>query len=113
MHIIGVQIIAVLFAFFMIYVSFLHWKRKDLSGGEIFFWVILWAGFIIVAFFPNILQSVSQVLFFARVLDLLMISAFMILAFLGFRNYVSNKKTEKKIEELVQQEAIKSVKRKK
>jgi hypothetical protein len=36
-----------------------------------------------------------------------MVLAFMILAFLGFQNYVSNKKMEKKIEELVRELALK------
>lgn len=113
MSILGVQIIAVLFAIFMIYVAFLHWKRRDIRGVEIFFWSILWLGFIIITLFPKILESVSQLLFFARVMDLLMIAAFMILAFLGFQNYVSNKRTERKIEELVRREATRDVEKKK
>lgn len=104
----GVQIIAILFAIFMIYVAFLHFKRKDINGGEIFFWVSLWSGFIVITLFPRILQSITQLLFFARVMDLLMVLAFMILAFLGFQNHVSNRRMEKKIEELVRKEALKS-----
>ena len=113
MDILGVQIIAVLFAFFMVYVSFLHWKRKDINGGEIYFWVILWIGFILISLFPNILQSATKLLFFARVMDLLMLIGFMILAFLGFQNHISNRKMERKIEELVRHEAIRSSKDKK
>lgn len=113
MSILGVQIIAVLFAIFMIYVVFLHWKRKDINGGEVFFWTVLWLGFVVVTLSPKILETISQLLFFARVMDLLMIIAFMILAFLGFQNYVSNKRTEKKIEELVRKEAMSDVKKKK
>lgn len=113
MHILGVQIIAILFAIFMIYVAFLHWKRRDINGGEIFFWVILWLGFIIITLFPDILQNITQKLFFTRVMDFLMVVAFMILAFLGFQNYISNKRMEKKIEELVRKQAIKNVEKKK
>lgn len=109
--ILGVQIIAVLFAIFMIYVAFLHFKRKDINGGEIFFWTFLWLGFIVITLFPNILQNLTKLLFFTRVMDLLMVAAFMILAFLGFQNHVSNRRMEKKIEELVRKEATKEIKK--
>lgn len=111
MSILGVQIIAVFFAIFMIYVAFLHWKRKDINGGEIFFWTLLWLGFIVVTLFPNILQNLTKMLFFTRVMDFLMVIAFMILAFLGFQNYISNKKMERKIEELIRKEALKGIKK--
>jgi hypothetical protein len=113
MNILGVQIISILFAIFMIYVAFLHWKRKDINGGEMFFWFSLWLGFIIITLFPGILRDLTEILFFTRVMDFLMVLAFMILAFLGFQNYVSNKKMEKKIEELVRKKALENVRSKK
>lgn len=112
MNILGVQIIAVLFAIFMIYVAFLHFKRKDINGGEIFFWTALWLGFIVVTIFPNILQNLTKLLFFTRVMDFLMVLAFMILAFLGFQNHIANRRMEKKIEELVRKQALKSMQKK-
>ncbi len=111
MNILGVQIIAVLFAVFMIYVSFLHWKRKDFDGGEIFFWIALWLGFIFITLFPDVLQNITKKLFFTRVMDFLMVAAFMILAFLGFQNHVSNRRMEKKIEELIREEATRDAKK--
>jgi len=106
MNILGVQIIAILFALFMIYVAFLHWKRKEINGGEVFFWIVLWFGFIFVNLFPDVLLNITKKLFFARVMDFLMVIAFMILAFLGFQNHVSSKRMEKKIEELIRKEAL-------
>jgi len=106
MNILGVQIISILFAIFMIYVAFLHWKRKEINGGEIFFWSSLWFGFIAITLFPNLLQNLTKLLFFTRVMDFLMVIAFMILAFLGFQNHVSNRRMEKKIEELIRKEAL-------
>lgn len=113
MNILGVQIIAILFAIFMLYVAFLHWKRKDIGGAEIFLWTAIWLGFILVALFPDFLLNITKKLFFARVLDLLIVIAFMILAFLGFQNYVANRRMERKIEELVRKEALKDSKKKK
>lgn len=92
----------------MLYVTFLYWKKKEIGGGEIFMWVAIWLAFILVTLFPNLLQSLTQLLFFARIMDFLMIIAFMILAFLGFQNYIKNKRMERKIEELVRQEALRT-----
>lgn len=109
MNILGVQIISILFAVFMIYVTFLHRKRKELGASENAFWMILWLGFIGVVLFPQLLQGVTQVFLFARVLDLLMVIAFMILTFIGFQNYISNKRMEQKIEKLVRKKAIEKI----
>lgn len=110
MNILGVQIVSVLFAVFMLYVAFLHWKRKNLTTSEYLFWLLLWCGFIGITLFPNLLQSLTQLLFFARIMDFLMVLAFMILAYIGFNNYISNKKMEKNIEELIRKDAIKNYK---
>lgn len=113
MDILGVQIVAILFGIFMLYVAFLHWRRRELKSLDFLFWGTLWFSFIAVTLFPYFLQSLTQLLFFARVMDLLMVIAFMILAFMGFQNYVSNKKMEKKIESLVRKGALRNVKGKK
>ena len=113
MDILGVQIIAIFFAVFMIYVAFLHWKRKDIKGGEIFFWIVLWGGFILITLFPDILQNITKKLFFTRVMDFLMVIAFMILAFLGFQNHVSNRRMERKIEEFIRREVLEKIKKEK
>ncbi|PIU03824.1 hypothetical protein COT44_00905 [Candidatus Shapirobacteria bacterium CG08_land_8_20_14_0_20_39_18] len=107
MNILGVQIIGILFSIFMVYVSFLNWKKKDLNNLEMLFWIFLWTCFIIIILFPNILQGLTKILFFARTMDLLMIAAFIILTIIGYSNYISNKKIEKKIEKMVRNQAIK------
>lgn len=112
MNILGVQIVSVLFAVFMIYVAFLHWKRKNLTTNEYLFWFLLWCGFVGVALFPNLLQNLTNLLFFARIMDFLMVLAFMILAYIGFNNYIANKKMEKKIEDLTRKDAVRNVKKK-
>ncbi len=112
MSILGVQIVGLLFAIFMLYLSFLHWKRGEIGGGNFFFWLMLWLAFILVTLFPILLGGLTKMLFFARVMDFLMLIAFMILAFLGFQNYISQKKMEKKIEKMVRKEALRKIERK-
>ena len=113
MNLIGIQIISIFFAFFMIYVTFLAWKKRDITGVNLIIWLIMWISFIIFAAFPHVLNFVIETVKIVRVMDLLMIVAFMILTFLGFQNYISNRKMEKQIEILVRKIAIKNVKEKK
>ena len=42
-EILGIQIIGILFGFFMMYYTFLQYKRKEFKMGEYTFWLILWA----------------------------------------------------------------------
>ena len=39
-EILGVQIIGILFGFFMLYYTFLQYKRKEFKMGEYTFWLI-------------------------------------------------------------------------
>lgn len=103
----GIQIISISFAAFMLYVAFLHRKRGNLNKAEYSFWLLLWSVFIVFALFPKVLDPVLAKLFVTRAMDLLMISAFMILAYLGFMNHVGIKNLQNQIRKIVSQKAIK------
>lgn len=102
------QIVALLFALFMIYVTMIHFKKKTLEIMEFSFWVSLWLFFSIIALFPNLLKGLVHVLNFTRVFDLLVVMAFMLLSTVVFYNYFSLKEILKKIETTVRNEAIKT-----
>jgi hypothetical protein len=99
------QIISIFFAFFMMYVIRIHKRKADLNTIEISFWYSIWSIFIIIALFPNLLLGITDVLNFARVFDLLIVIAFMILSFVIFSTYLSQKETDKKIEKLIRDTA--------
>ena len=95
----------------MLYVTFLHSKRGNLNKKESYFWVFLWLSFIYFALFPKVLDPVLAKLFVTRTMDLLMIVAFMILAYLGFMNHVGIKNLQSQISKIVSKGAIKKAKR--
>ena len=107
----GIQIIALCFAGFMLYVSFLHFKRKNISSVEFVFWLAVWSSFIFFALFPRVLDPVLAQLFIIRAMDLLMIVAFMILSYLGFANHVGIKALHREIRRLVSEDAKKHAKK--
>lgn len=106
------QIVAVLFALFMVYVVTIQQKKEVLSAVEASFWYSTWGFFIVVTLFPQLLIDFTTIFRFSRVFDLLVVAAFMVLSTLAFINYFKEKSMEKKLERFVRQEAIDSVKKK-
>ena len=109
---IGIQIISLMFAGFMLYVVFTHYKRGNVSRSEFLTWCVIWLVFIYFALFPKILDPVLSKLFVTRAMDLLMIVAFMVLAYLGFQNHVGIRSLQREFEQLVRTKAIKNVQKK-
>ena len=112
-EILGIQIIGILFGFFMMYYTFLQYKRKEFKMGEYAFWLILWALFIIVTIFPGILDPVVKTFSFARTLDLFIIIGFLFLAGIAFYMYTTIRKNQNKIEQIIRNIAFKEAKKKK
>lgn len=103
------QVIAVLFALFMMYVTSIHGKKRNLSVVEVSFWLSTWGLFIVVALFPNMLLGITDVLNFTRVFDLLLVAALMVLSILVFFTYFALKGFQRKLEMLVRALAIEEV----
>lgn len=101
MNIIGVQLILLAFAFFMVYVLYLHWRKRNISNKMFGVWSLIWLVFVFFSLFPNLLQPLIKDLFIVRVMDLGMIVAFMILAYVTVENNVKLNQLEKKMEKLV------------
>lgn len=107
MNIIFLQLVLVLFALFMSYSLFLHWKKRDISGFSFACWIFIFLVFIFLVFFPRIVDPLLEQLFIIRVMDLGMIGTFMILTYISIENNIKIKKLETIIEKLVRKIAVK------
>ena len=105
--ILGIQIAGFLFGLFMIYYSFLYYKRKEFTTKEFSFWLGLWLIFSIIALFPSVLDPIVAGIGFLRVLDLLTIAGFLFLTAAVFYTYTVVRKNQNKLEKLVREMAIK------
>ncbi|MBI3027787.1 DUF2304 domain-containing protein [Candidatus Woesearchaeota archaeon] len=105
--VLGIQIAGFLFGLFMIYYSFLHYKRKEFTVKEFSFWSGLWIFFIIIALFPYILNPIVKSLSFARTFDLLVISGFLFLIAVNFYVYTITRKNQMQLETIVREIAMK------
>lgn len=107
MNILGVQLILIAFACFMVYVLYLHWRKKNVSNKMFGVWCFIWLVFIVFAFFPTLLAPIIKDLFIVRVMDLGMLGAFMILTYVTVENNIKIKKQNEQIEKLVRSLATK------
>jgi hypothetical protein len=110
--IIGLQIIALIFAFCMIYIAALHFRRHEISKVEVLTWAVMWAVAIVVIIFPELLRTFASTFLVTRVFDLMVIAGFILVISMVGSAYLRTKKMEKKLEDLVRREAMKKSKKK-
>ena len=108
--IIGLQIIAILFALSMIYFAFHSYKRGELNGIEISLWTFLWAAAIIVIIFPELLRTFANTFLVTRVFDLMVIGGFILVISIVASAYARTKRLENKLEDLVRRQALENKK---
>jgi len=108
--IIGLQIIALLFSFSMIYFAVLNYKRGEINGAEISSWLVVWTFTIVAVVFPEILRTFSNTFLVTRVFDLMVIGGFVIVVSMVSSAYVRTKRLEKKLDELVRKSAMQNIK---
>jgi hypothetical protein len=106
------QIIAILFALFMLYVTRTHTMKQRFALAETFFWYSLWLVFMVVALFPDLLKGITNLLHFSRVFDLLLVGALMVLTVIVILNYFQQRQNARKWEDFIRRRAIAGSKKK-
>ncbi len=102
-----IQFLGVIFGTAMMYFTFVKYKRRELSSAELTVWFACWVLLIVIALIPFALDSIIQHLNFYRRLDFFVVVGFFVLLGLGFFNYTTVKKMERKVEVFVRKEALK------
>ncbi len=100
------QLIGIFFGIFMIYYTFLHYKRSEFSRQVFSLWMLIWILFIAIVLFPELLRPLVSALNFTRLFDLLTVIGFIFLMVLVFYNFTIVRKNENKIEEVVRKVAL-------
>lgn len=104
---IGIQILAILFVVWMTYFSYLHYRRREFSLFEFIFWQLMWVGLTVVVVLPKSVDFILKSFSISRTFDLVVIVGIVLLFGITFRNYVLLKRTERKVEEMTRQLAMK------
>lgn len=100
------QILAIIFGLSMAYVVTIHRSKHLLSKIEYYGWMSLWALFVVLAFNPNLLLGITTQLHFARVFDLLLVGALMVLSIVVFTTYFRQKKHHQQLHNLIREVAM-------
>ena len=103
-----IQFLGVIFGLSMMYFTFVRYKRKEMSKMELFVWFAGWIALTTVALVPFALDFIIAPLHFYRRLDFFVVFGFFVLLGLGFYNYTSLKKMERKLEHVVREDAFKN-----
>lgn len=106
--IIGLQVIAILFALSMIYFALHSYKRGELGVMEIISWLVVWSFATIVIVFPELLRQFAMTFLVTRVFDLMVIGGFVLVIGLVGSAYLRTKRLENKLEELVRKLSLKN-----
>ncbi len=106
----ALQLVSVFFGLYMLYWSFLSYKKRLFYINELVFWALIWTSFIYITIFPDTVKFVLQTFSIYRVMDLFMILAFMVLWLVTYKNYVDNRQLRKKLYDLVKKDAIEKAK---
>lgn len=107
--ILGLQIIALVFALIMIYFAYLHYRKGDINRGEMLFWSISWIGAIFIITFPSIFGAFAQTIAISRAFDLAVVGGFILVIPLVYSAYVRTKRLERKFEELIRKESLRTI----
>ncbi|MFH0876005.1 MAG: DUF2304 family protein [archaeon] len=89
------QLFAVLFTIFAVSRVILRTIDRKLKLVEFAFWMFIWSGLIITAFFPGLISKVANIIGIGRGVDVIIYMSIGTLFYLMFRLYI-------KIEELDQ-----------
>ena len=110
--VLGIQVVGFLFGLFIIYLTFLNYKRKEFTAKEFIFWILLWLIFIVLTLFPFLLNPIVKSFGFFRALDVLIVSGFLFLILAIFYTYTVVRRNQRQIEKVVREIAMKKNKSK-
>jgi len=107
MEIIGVKIGVVVFCAFMAYFSFFAYRRRYFGPAAFVIWALIFLTVAVATAFSQSFIPFSEFLRFARLYDLFVAIAILFLLTISFINFVQNHTLKKKLEEMVQEKALK------
>ena len=107
----GVQILGILFAFIMLYFTFLYYKRDSYGKRSLLLWFLVWVFFLVMVMFPTTVYGVMQTLQIKRTVDFFVIGGFLFFSVIIFHLYITVRNMQKKLETLVRRLALAEEKR--
>ena len=102
----GIQILGVLFALFMIYLTYHNFKRNSYNKTSLFLWLGIWLVMLIVVIVPQTVYGVMETLAIQSTADFISLFGLLFFAVVVFYLYTNMSKLQSKMEDLVRAVAI-------
>jgi len=99
----SIQFVGIVFALFMLFLTYYSFKRKSFKIYDLIFWGIIWIGVLFASIFPSSLRTVVSFFNVADVMSLMIVLAFIILFINSFYLYYVVRKSQIKIEYVVKE----------
>ncbi len=111
--IIGVQILGILFGIFMLYMTYVNYKKNTYTKRSFILWSTIWIAIILIVTIPEIIYGIMNLLSFQRTADFFTSIGILFLTTITFYSYSTVKRNQQKVDKLVRAYAIEKAKEKK
>jgi hypothetical protein len=111
MALLGIQLVALLFGATVLYLSFVHLKRKEFTLLDFVIWGVAGLAFLLMTLFPHSVDPLVRSLALFDTMQLIMIAGMAFLTVLVFFLYHAVRRNQQKLEKLVTSLAIAEGKR--
>lgn len=108
-----IQYLAAFFGIVMVYLTYMYFRRRELSSLDLFIWGVVWIIFILAVIFPQTLNIFLETFNVQGAIDFITIFAFIFIFGLVFYLHLSVRKIQKKMVAVVRETAIKRAEYKK
>lgn len=108
-----IQVLAAIFLLDMIFLTYLYYRRNVFYVHDFAIWTLIWLVLLLTISFPSSLDVIMQPLSIIRVMDLLTMGAFLLSFSMLFIIFVRARASDRKIEKIVRELALRSKKQKK
>lgn len=105
-----IQVIAILFAIFLLVKAILRLKNKKLTINEFLFWCAICIILILLSIFPQVSDKIANFFGFGRGLDFFIVSSILLIFYLIFRIYSMLEELDSRIAELARSISLKEIK---
>lgn len=110
--VLAVQIMGIGFGLFMLYLFFIHFKKRDITRLEFAAWLLIWVTFVFVSLKPNAADFIASSLDFSRTLDFFVFLGVIFVVFMTLFLYLKMRASSTRLERLVRKLAIEHARKK-
>lgn len=104
--IVGVQIVGLFFGIVMMYLTFLHYKKKYYDITSLLLWTVVWLSMLFVVLFPSTFYGIMESIQVERTADFLVMGALLVFSTVIFYVYSTVKRTENRVTRVVRKLAL-------